>query len=42
MQRFSWNAFNMNDSTNGKEPTRATKIQRLDLGVRKLVRSDID
>jgi hypothetical protein len=42
MLRFSWNVSNTKDSTNGKEPSRAPKIQRLDLGVRKLGGSDID
>jgi hypothetical protein len=32
----------MKDCRNDKEPTIALKIQRLDLGVRKLGRSDID
>ncbi len=42
MLRSSWNAFNTKDSTNGKNPTRTFKIQRLDLGVKKLGISDID
>jgi hypothetical protein len=42
MLRSSWNASNTKDSTNSKEPTRTPKIQRLDLGVRKLGGSDID
>jgi len=36
------NVSNTKDSTDGKEPTRTPKIQRLDLGVRKLRGSDID
>ncbi len=32
----------MKDSTNRKKPTRTPRIQRLDLGVRKLGRIDID
>jgi len=37
-----WNIYDMKDSTNGKEPTRALGIQRLDLGVKKPRESDID
>jgi hypothetical protein len=34
--------FDIKDSTNGKEHTKAHRIQRLDLGVRKHEGSDID
>jgi hypothetical protein len=42
MLKSSWIAYNMKDSTNDKEPTRARKIQRLDLNVKKLGGSDIE
>jgi hypothetical protein len=42
MLRSFWNASNTKDSTNDKEPIITPKIQRLDLGVRKLGGSDID
>jgi hypothetical protein len=32
----------MKDSKNGKEPTKAPKIRKLDLGARKLGGSDMD
>jgi len=40
--RYSWSTFDTKDSTNGKEPTGTLRIQRPNLGVRKLGGSDID
>jgi hypothetical protein len=39
--RSSWNAFNTKDFTNGKEPTKTLRIQRLDSSVRKPRGNDI-
>jgi hypothetical protein len=40
--RSSWNTFDTKDSTNGKEPIKTPKKQRLNLGARKLRGSDIN
>jgi hypothetical protein len=42
MLKFSWNASNTKDSTNGKEPTRAPRIRKSDSSVRKPKGSDVD
>jgi hypothetical protein len=42
MLRSSWNTFDTKDSKNGKEPIRTPRIQRLNLGAKKLGGNDID
>ncbi len=42
MLRSFWSTYDLKDSMNGKKPTGASRIQKLDLGVRKYGRSDID